>query len=101
MISAPSSSRASWVSALTQACVPTGMKKGVSTGPWGVVRRPRRAPAGSVFPTSKEKFIFGKTPDQKRAHAPCFCVSGEDERDSDSHNFIDGPHRKHNTDRAT
>jgi hypothetical protein len=34
------------------------MKKGVSTGPWGVVRRPRRAPDGSVFATSNEKFIF-------------------------------------------
>jgi len=57
MISAPSSSRAPWVRALTEACVPTGMKKGVSTVPWGgVVRRPQRAPVGSVFATAKEKF---------------------------------------------
>src|SRR5216684_796120 len=55
MISAPSSSSASCVRALTEACVPTGMKNGVSTVPWGVVRRPRRAPDGSVFATSNEK----------------------------------------------
>src|SRR5882757_17491 len=58
MISAPSSSRASWVKALTEACVPTGMKNGVSTAPCGVVRRPRRAPLGSVFATSKEKLTL-------------------------------------------
>ena len=67
MISAPSSSRASWVSALTEACVPTGMKKGVSTVPCGVVRRPRRAPDGSVFATSNEKFTLKVY--QEKAHA--------------------------------
>src|SRR5881628_157286 len=40
---APAASRSSGVSALTVACVPTGMKTGVSTTPWAVVRRPRRA----------------------------------------------------------
>src|SRR6266480_654787 len=55
MISAPRSSRASCVSALTEACVPTGRKNGVCTTPCGVVRRPRRAPVGSLFRTSKEK----------------------------------------------
>jgi hypothetical protein len=37
------------VRALTVAAVPTGMKTGVSMEPWGVVRRPRRAPVGSVW----------------------------------------------------
>src|SRR2546422_597657 len=39
------------------AAVPTGMKTGVSITPCGVVRRPRRAPLGSVFRTSKRKLI--------------------------------------------
>src|SRR5215510_9514598 len=56
MICAPSSSRASLRKLLTVACVPTGINTGVSIGPCGVVRRPRRAPAASVFDTSNEKF---------------------------------------------
>src|SRR5689334_23169103 len=55
MISAPSSSSASCVSALTEACVPTGRKKGVCTTPCGVVNRPHLAPVLSVFRTSNEK----------------------------------------------
>ena len=43
MIRAPRVSRSSEESALTVAWVPTGMKTGVSTGPWGVSSRPRRA----------------------------------------------------------
>jgi hypothetical protein len=35
------------------------MKNGVSTVPCRVVKRPRRAPVGPVFETSKEKLIFG------------------------------------------
>ena len=34
------------------AAVPTGINAGVSITPCGVVRRPRRAPVGSVFRTS-------------------------------------------------
>src|SRR2546422_1637906 len=71
MISAPRSSSASCVKALTEACVPTGMKKGVSTVPWGVVRRPRRAPVGSVFNTSKEKFIFDYTLESEARKNAC------------------------------
>src|SRR5260370_38186240 len=55
MISTPSSSSASWVSPLTVACVPTGMKNGVSTVPCGVVRRPRRAPGGALFVKANDK----------------------------------------------
>src|SRR6266550_711257 len=65
MISVPSSSRTSWVRPLTVAWVPTGMKKGVSTVPCGVVRRPRRASDGSVFAISNEKFIFHETPESR------------------------------------
>src|SRR6476619_7169477 len=43
MIDAPASRTWSGVSPLTAAWVPTGMKTGVSTGPCGVSRRPRRA----------------------------------------------------------
>src|SRR6476660_5319774 len=78
MISAPSSSSASWVSALTEAWVPTGMKNGVSTEPCGVVRRPRRAPVGSVFAISNEKRIFaGHLTEGQKCLSP-FSVSGED-----------------------
>src|SRR6266404_3090562 len=55
MISAPSSSRTSWVRPLTVACVPTGMNTGVSITPCGVVKRPQRAPVASVLARSKEK----------------------------------------------
>src|SRR5712692_9600206 len=37
----------------TAAAVPTGMNTGVSITPWGVIKRPRRAPLGSVWRTSK------------------------------------------------
>ena len=41
--------------ALTVPCVPTGMKTGVSTTPWGVVSRPRRAwEEGSVAKSSND-----------------------------------------------
>lgn len=67
MISAPSSSRTSWVRPLTVACVPTGMNTGVWIAPSGVVKRPRRAPDGSVFTTSKENFTLGVY--QEKTHA--------------------------------
>src|SRR5882762_4241422 len=93
MISAPRSSSASWVRALTEACVPTGMKKGVATVPWGVVRRPRRAPVGSVFNTSKKKIHLQlNTAKEDRQECLSYCsVSGEDERHSDAHSFIRRP----------
>src|SRR5271169_5940036 len=59
MISAPSSSSACCVSPLTVAAVPTGINAGVSITPCGVVKRPRRAPVGSVARTSKRKLIRG------------------------------------------
>src|SRR4051812_13686503 len=40
---APTCSSWAGVSPLTVACVPTGMNMGVSTGPCGVCKRPRRA----------------------------------------------------------
>src|SRR5215472_680165 len=43
MICAPSPSRMSWGTPLTDATVPTGIKTGVSTAAWGVTRRPVRA----------------------------------------------------------
>src|SRR5260370_28044622 len=43
------------------------MKKGVSTVPWGVVRRPRRAPVGSVFNTSNKKLT--RRVYQRKIHA--------------------------------
>src|SRR5215472_73337 len=43
MICAPSSSRMSWGTALTDPAVPQGMKAGVSTPPCAVEIRPRRA----------------------------------------------------------
>src|SRR5271163_1593290 len=55
MMPVPSSSRASWVRPLTVACVPTGMNTGVSNAPWGVVKRPRRAPDAQFLDTSNEK----------------------------------------------
>ena len=54
MICAPASSRSRRVTAFTAAGVPTGMKAGVSTTPWGVVRRPARA-RPSVFSREKAK----------------------------------------------
>jgi len=39
-------------SALTVACVPTGMKTGVSTSPWSVASRPRRAAVVASFPSN-------------------------------------------------
>src|ERR1700680_4704201 len=71
MISAPSSSSSSCVRALTVACVPTGMNTGVSISPCGVVSRPRRAPDGSVFAVSKEKFIFNQTPESRTGKNAC------------------------------
>ena len=54
MIWAPISRNWIGVTALTVPCVPTGMKMGVSTTPWGVVSRPRRAAvAGSVWSRAK------------------------------------------------
>src|SRR6266567_2069394 len=67
MISAPSSSRASLRRPFTAACVPTGRKNGDWTTPWGVVRRPRRAPDGSVFAISNEKFTLAVY--QEKTHA--------------------------------
>src|SRR6266404_7044 len=78
MICAPSSSSASLRSAFTAPCVPTGMKKGVSTGPWGVFRTPRRAPLASVLAISKEKL----TPNS---------VSGENPRSAHLDRHIDCP----------
>src|SRR5271165_5972937 len=43
MICVPISLSSRGSSALTLACVPTGMNTGVSTTPWGVVSLPRRA----------------------------------------------------------
>src|SRR6266849_4228686 len=71
MISAPSSSRTSWVRPLTVAWVPTGMNTGVSIGPRGVVKRPQRAPVASVFAISKEKFIFDETPESRTGKNAC------------------------------
>src|ERR1700676_4986368 len=68
MISAPSSSSASCVSALTEAAVPTGMNTGVAIAPCGVVSRPTRAPPGSVFATSNEKFTHGVYQEKIKAH---------------------------------
>src|SRR5260370_11647857 len=84
MIAATSCSSASLRKPFTVACVPTGKKNGVSTVPWGVVRRPRRAPDGSVFATSKEKFIKihlrldTREPDRQECLSG-LSVSGEDE----------------------
>ena len=47
------SSRSTRSIPFTVPAVPTGMNTGVSTGPWGRWRRPRRAPAGSVARSSK------------------------------------------------
>src|SRR5882762_4771909 len=71
MISAPSSSRTSWVRPLTVAWVPTGMNTGVSIGPRGVVKRPQRAPVASVFASSNEKFIFDETPESRTGKNAC------------------------------
>src|SRR5579859_1507660 len=68
MISAPSSSSASLRNAFTVACVPTGMKNGVCTVPWGVVSTPRRAPVGSVFVTSNEKLTLRVYQEKMNAH---------------------------------
>src|SRR5271167_2173058 len=57
MTCAPSSSRSCCVCPFTVAAVPTGMKAGVSITPCGVVRRPSRAPDGSVARTSKRNPI--------------------------------------------
>ena len=43
MICEPQSTRSSGDNALTVACVPTGMKAGVSMVPWGVVTTPNLA----------------------------------------------------------
>src|ERR1700691_2029367 len=59
MTCASSSSRSRWVWPLTVAAVPTGINAGVWITPCGVVRRPRRAPVGSVARTSKRKLIRG------------------------------------------
>src|SRR6266446_4595816 len=71
MISAPSSSSASLRRPFTVACVPTGRKNGVSMDPWGVVKRPRRAPLGSVFDTAKEKLIFDQRQEKRTAKNAC------------------------------
>src|SRR5437660_1154691 len=71
MISAPSSSSASLRRPFTAACVPTGRKNGVSMEPWGVVKRPRRAPLGSVFDTAKEKLIFDQRQEKRTAKNAC------------------------------
>src|SRR5207245_11164679 len=42
-------------STVTEACAPTRRRNGVCTTPWGVVKRPRRAPFASIIRTSKEK----------------------------------------------
>ena len=52
---------------MTEACVPTGRKKGVWIVPWGVDRRPRRAPSESVFATSNEKLT--RRVYQRKIHA--------------------------------
>jgi len=43
IIVAPASRRSRGSSVFTVACVPTGMKAGVSTGPCGVTKTPARA----------------------------------------------------------
>src|SRR5436305_10739935 len=48
MIDAPAASSSWGVTPLTAPRVPTGMKAGVSTTPWGVVSRPRRAWASAA-----------------------------------------------------
>jgi hypothetical protein len=53
---------------LTEAAVPTGMNTGVSTGPCGVVRRPRRAPVASVAVTSNEKLTLRVYQEKINAH---------------------------------
>src|SRR5215469_1496265 len=78
MTCAPRASRSCCVCVLTVAAVPTGMNAGVSMTPCGVVRRPRRAPVGSVARTSKRKPIRGS-------------VSGERGRESHPHHNIEGP----------
>src|SRR5262245_27037048 len=60
-MSVPRPSRSRWVIALTAPCVPIGMKTGVSTVPWAVVMRPRRA-RPSVCVTRKLK----GNPDMRR-----------------------------------
>src|SRR5260370_39552601 len=55
MMEAPSSSRASCVSPLTVAAVPTGWNAGVSITPCGVLSLPRRPDVGTVFSISNEK----------------------------------------------
>src|SRR5260370_24330018 len=101
MISTPSSSSASLRRPFTVACVPTGRKNGVSTVPWGVVKRPRRAPDGSVFATSKEKFIFDQAPERldKQVCPPYFSLSGEDEGPAHAEHNIDCLNREGNGER--
>ena len=53
-IVAPASSSCAGVTPLTEPWVATGMNAGVSTTPWGVVSRPRRAPPGLARRTSNE-----------------------------------------------
>ena len=50
---------------LTVACVPTGMKMGVSITPWGVCSRPRRAPVWAQTCSSSNSKGFDNliTPD--------------------------------------
>ena len=56
---APVSSTSRGVMAFTVAWVPTGMYTGVSISPWGVWRRPRRAPVClSTCRTSNLKCSF-------------------------------------------
>ena len=58
MMRAFNSSRSRWVSVLTVARVPTGMKIGVSMTPCGVCRRPARAPVRSSQAMSSKVKAF-------------------------------------------
>src|SRR3546814_11147169 len=73
MICAPVSRTASGVIAFTVAAVPTGMKVGVSMGPWAVCSRPWRA-APSRALTSKRTVMLPAGLAERRA---CIAIGGE------------------------
>src|SRR3972149_4971094 len=59
MIWAPTARSSSGVRPFTLACVPTGRKAGVSTVPWGVLRRPTRAGSGGGRPPMRNSRLNG------------------------------------------
>src|SRR5436190_6121118 len=65
----PASVRSRLVNALTAPCVPTGMNTGVSTDPWAVVSRPRRA-RPSRASSSKRNVIAAAILVRRRAAVP-------------------------------